>query len=147
MVYFLLVVIVYCWASTRSHWFERSIACNNVNCHLYVVIYLPFITLHFMCHTKLVACHLSFALHATHQVFNISLALHVTCHLHYMQHTKCSMYYLYLCHLSFTCILSLCISCNTPNMQHVTCYLHFMQHHVSNISLASHAACQVYNHI
>jgi hypothetical protein len=106
----LVVVIVYCWASPRSYWFERSIACNNATCHLYVVIYLPFITLHFMCHTKLVACHLSFALHATHQVFNVLLvfmSLVIYMHfvpLHFMQHTKYAT-----CDLLFTFYATPCV--------------------------------------
>jgi hypothetical protein len=127
MVYFLLVVvIVYCWASPRSYWFERSIACNNATCHLYVVIYLPFITLHFMCHTKLVACHLSFALHATHQVFNVLLALHVTCHLdiYCHLHTFCPFAF-HATHQICNMWLVIYILCNTMCL---TFHLHLMQH-------------------
>jgi hypothetical protein len=81
---------------------------RHVICSLHVVIYRHFTIMHFVQHTtKHVTSHLSFALHAPHQVCNILLASYETSHLSFAS-----------CH--YTCNLSLCIF---ANIKPVTCHL------------------------
>jgi hypothetical protein len=97
--YFLLTVVVaiYGCACPRSFFIGEKYYIQHVTCRL-----------HTFCHFAFQAtCHLSFAFHTTHQIFNKSLVSHTKWHLsfacchvhhfatlHFMQHVKHESYHL-----------------------------------------------------